>query len=37
MIGQITLCFDKLERMEVVLAEKARKKKELEALNAKKE
>lgn len=37
MMEQITTCFDKLEKMEKVLLEKARKKKELQEAIEKKE
>lgn len=37
MMEQINVCFDKLEKMEKVLLEKARKKKELQEASEKKE
>lgn len=37
MLEQINVCFDKLEKMEKVLLEKARKKKEMQEANEKKE
>lgn len=37
MMEQINVCFDKLQKMEKVLLEKARKKKELQEASEKKE